>query len=41
VSTRHDVDDLAAGLPDATPGAAHEGSPAWYAGRARPWNPVE
>jgi hypothetical protein len=28
-----DVDDLVAGLPDAVLGEAHEGSPAWYAGR--------
>ena len=28
-----DVSDLARRLPDAELGAAHEGSPAWYAGR--------
>ena len=31
--TWDDVTDLARRLPDAEPGAAHEGSPAWYAGR--------
>ena len=31
--TWDDVTDLARRLPDATLGAAHEGSPAWYAGR--------
>jgi hypothetical protein len=31
--TWEDVSDLARGLPDAELGAAHEGSPAWYAGR--------
>jgi hypothetical protein len=33
VATWHDVDDLVAAMPDATFGEAHEGSPAWYAGR--------
>jgi hypothetical protein len=28
-----DVDELAGRLPDAVLGRAHEGSPAWYAGR--------
>jgi hypothetical protein len=31
--TWSDVIDLARRLPDARPGSAHEGSPAWYAGR--------
>jgi len=31
--TWDDVTDLARRLPDAEPGEAHEGSPAWYAGR--------
>jgi hypothetical protein len=31
--TWDDVSDLARWLPDAQLGAAHEGSPAWYAGR--------
>jgi hypothetical protein len=31
--TWDDVTDLARRLPDATLGVAHEGSPAWYAGR--------
>lgn len=31
--TWDDVSDLARRLPDARLGAAHEGSPAWYAGR--------
>jgi len=31
--TWDDVTDLARRLPDAELGAAHEGSPAWYAGR--------
>jgi hypothetical protein len=31
--TWDDVTDLARRLPDAEPGTAHEGSPAWYAGR--------
>ena len=31
--TWHDVDTLAQRLPDAERGRAHEGSPAWYAGR--------
>jgi len=31
--TWSDVDALAARLPDAERGEAHEGSPAWYAGR--------
>jgi hypothetical protein len=31
--TWDDVTDLARRLPDAALGAAHEGSPAWYAGR--------
>jgi hypothetical protein len=33
MSTWDDVTDLARRLPDAELGAAHEGSPAWYAGR--------
>ena len=33
MATWTDVEDLVAGLPGATPGVAHEGSPAWYAGR--------
>jgi hypothetical protein len=33
VATWHDVADLVVALPDATLGEAHEGSPAWYAGR--------
>ena len=33
MTTWTDVEDLVADLPGATPGLAHEGSPAWYAGR--------
>jgi hypothetical protein len=33
VATWRDVDELVAAMPDATLGEAHEGSPAWYAGR--------
>ena len=33
MTTWHDVSALCARLPDARPGEAHEGSPAWYAGR--------
>jgi hypothetical protein len=33
MATWSDVDRLAGRLPDAVLGAAHEGSPAWYAGR--------
>ena len=33
MTTWHDVTELVAALPDAVPGEAHEGSPAWYAGR--------
>jgi hypothetical protein len=33
VPTWDDVDTLAERLPDAERGLAHEGSPAWYAGR--------
>jgi hypothetical protein len=33
VATWQDVLTLVAALPDAEPGQAHDGSPAWYAGR--------
>ncbi|WP_151081879.1 hypothetical protein [Nocardioides cynanchi] len=33
MATWRDVEDLVASMPDATLGEAHEGSPAWYAGR--------
>lgn len=33
MSTWANVDELAGFLPDAVRGRAHEGSPAWYAGR--------
>ena len=33
MATWTDVEDLVADLPGATAGVAHEGSPAWYAGR--------
>ena len=33
MATWSDVERLCARLPDARPGEAHDGSPAWYAGR--------